>query len=170
TPKTASFSGAPQAASPAASQIGLDSIKNSVLRIGMEVGGTLDYPQAVWDADNEEFVPGSKIMHEPVTAYWLGTGFVVDENGYLITNAHVVDTSTQSLTDALWNEYQYDTAAYFQDEYPDFTQAQVDAITGSFLSYASKNAQWSGVTYNPVVFNPDKPDAIGDFRKLFDAG
>ena len=126
-------------------------------------------PVAAFDQDTGVFypTPASGKTTEHVTTYRLGTGFVVDSRGYLVTNAHVVDITTESISGALWDQYAYDVHTTYAENYPDASRETIDFLTNSFLSYASENGVWEGLTYNPVVFSPEQSDDTGDIEELF---
>lgn len=155
----------------ASDPIGLNTIKDSVLRIGVELRGDLYIPYSDFDSETGLFVPSRDVGNEgsAVTSYRLGTGFVVDPAGYLITNAHVVDTGA-SVTDDLWNEYQDEVWNDISSARSDLTYDQVSALATSYLAYAATYGTWSNTTYNIVVFNPASTDAVGDIQELFKDG
>lgn len=163
----------PLAAVASPDTIGLDKIKDSVLRIGVELGGTLNVPPWKFDPATNTFVASDNPndgTSESVVAYRLGTGFVVDASGYLITNAHVVDTSTGAITDDLWNEYSQEVWIQIARKYPNLTTEEVTNASDAVLDYVGRNGTWNNLTYNPVVFNPAKTDATGDISELMKDG
>lgn len=160
------------AAAASSDSVGLDKIKDSVLRVGVEVTGTFTVPPWIVD-ETGTIVPSNDPAEgtsEPVTAYRVGSGFVVDPSGYIITNAHVVDTSYVAIVADLWDEYAREMSVGIAQRNPELTQDQITRASNVYLDYFSKNGTWSDTTYNVVVFNPAKTDAVGDIQKLFKNG
>lgn len=158
----------------ASDPIGLDTLKDSVFRIGVELGGTLRVPPSKFDKKTNAFVPSNDTSAEDeggsVTAYRLGSGFVVDPSGYLITNAHVVDTENSAVIDDLWDNYQQELWYEIADALPDYTEDEVTALSNAYLDYVSEYGSWEDTTYNVVVFNPDNTGVVEDITTLMNGG
>ena len=178
---TASESHPPLSSSPAVAAVAaapvpglLDRVEDSILRIGVDLRGTLTIPESTFDVETGTFVPTRGVREVAITTYRLGSGFVVDPLGYIVTNAHVVDTSTDSISTDLWIEFQNEFIAGFEsglaEEGSPLTRDQIIGFEDAYFAYVGQNASWNNITYNVVVFNPAKTDAIGDSAQLFSDG
>lgn len=137
-------------------------IEPSVLRIGVEVSADLIIPEANWDWDKGGYVPTEKILREPMTAQFLGTGFVVNSEGYIVTNAHVVDVKEQTTRDYFWQEYARELYDYIQDQGGGLED------WWAIFNYVERYAKIENVKHKISVFRPEVKE--GSFEDLFARG
>lgn len=152
------------AANPA---IVLSQAQGSVFRVGVRLYSTLVMPEPNFDPETISFYPRESSTQDEVTTYRLGTAFVVNEEGYLLTNAHVVDTSMNSILDDLWEMYQYNAATILEDAVFDqcreCSQEDVDAYISAYLDYVSKYGEWGdSTTYDVIIFDPREEGTIDE--------
>lgn len=157
------------AAAGAAGASWTNTAKDSVYRIGVELTGVLYMPDPILN-DAGEFVPGSETIGIPVVTYRLGTGFAVDPSGYFVTNAHVVETSEDTVLDELWSEFVYQTPYELASYYPELSEDDVYSMTWLFMDYVERHGYWDDLKHSVVVLDPAKADVLDDFEEMSEAG
>lgn len=144
-------------------------IQPSVVRIGVRLSGMISTPEPLYDPETNNYVPGVRTLTYPISTVLVGTGFVANSKGYIITNAHVVDVSTDTVADLVWAQYSdnlYDTLN--QNLPADLNQQEVDNLHQSLLDFISQNGRIDNLEYQIAVFNPDQKE--GTYEDFINKG
>lgn len=146
--------------------------KPAVVRIGMSVSGTVRFPQLrlAQDAEgNIVILTTGNIAEEVATTAWTCSGFVVNPAGYIVTNAHCADASTETITDYVWAQFSYQLLAGLQARDPEFSatrvgQEVVNKLYNQILDFISQRGEFTSLTYWLTVFDPSRKEGtIFDF-------
>jgi len=143
------------------------SAKPSTVRIGVQLAGTISTPEPIFDEESGEFYPGEQTLEEPITTVLVGSGFIANKKGYIVTNAHVVDVSTDTVSDKVWQKYS-DTmySKLEQNLSEDIDEAGLNAIYSKLITFVSEYGSINDLTYEIAVFNPNqKEGTYEDFVK-----
>jgi serine protease Do len=70
----------------------------------------------------QELIPQEQAPHEQT-----GTGFIVDKNGYIVTNNHVVENGTKIIVKVLGDSYEYRGKVIGTDQETDLAVVKIDA-------------------------------------------
>lgn len=133
--------------------------KPATVRIGVQLAGTISSPQPLFDEETGEFYPGEQYLEEPITTVLVGSGFMVNPKGYIVTNAHVVDVSTDTVSDKVWQKYSDQLYTKVnQTLSSDLNQTEKDAIYQKLLNFVSEYGSINDLTYKIAVFNPKQKE------------
>lgn len=133
--------------------------KPATVRIGVQLGGTVSTPEPLYDEETDEFYAGETTLEEPIATVLVGSGFVANEKGYIVTNAHVVDVSTDTVSDKVWQKYSDDLYTKVNETLSsDLNQERKDAIYQKLLNFVSDYGAINDLTYKIAVFNPNQKE------------
>ena len=83
----------------------------------------------------------------------LGSGVIVDPNGYILTNAHVVGRNSRGVTVTLADEREYEAAVVGRDESTDIALLKIEASALPTVPWGDSSnlriAQWVLAVGNP---------------------
>ena len=87
----------------------------------------------------------------------LGSGVIVDSNGYVLTNAHVVGRNSRGITVTLADEREFEALLVGRDESTDIALLQIDANSLPTVPWGNSSmlriAQWVLAIGNPFQLN-----------------
>lgn len=143
----------------------LTSAKPSVVRIGVMLFGTVRTPEPLLNMDTLTLEPGDQVGEAKVSTALLGSGFVVHPSGYIVTNAHVVDISTDTVADYIWAKYSDQLYQRLDQTLPpELSQESLNALHDALLNFVSQYGEIENLEYQISVFNPEqKEGTIQDF-------
>lgn len=131
--------------------------KDAVVRIGMEIKGNVAIPGFTIDPDSFELVPDGTFTDAPITTGFTGTGFVVNSDGYIVTNAHVVDSKSETTEYAIWEEFAVQLAEELDDALPkSIGQTEFEEINRQMLQFISDKGAIKDVESKIAVFNSEQ--------------
>lgn len=93
-----------------------------------------------------------------------GTGFFVSDDGYIVTNAHVVDDDDAAYTVFTNDETQYDAEVIAKDEILDVAVLKVEGNDFSFLQFGNSDDLRLGEAVIAIG------NALGEFRNTVSTG
>ena len=92
---------------------------------------------------------------KPKVNHWMGSGFIIDSDGYILTNYHVIDNAT-TITVTLTNQREYKAKVIGGDELSDIAVIKIDAkdLPTLKLGHSSdvKPGQWVLAIGSPFNF------------------
>lgn len=145
------------------------SAKPGTVRIGVKLGGTVSTPEPIYDDETGEFYGGDQYLQDPITTVLVGSGFVVNTKGYIVTNAHVVDVSTDTVSDAVWKQYSNNLYDRLNKSLPaNMSSQEIDAVYQKLINFVSANGSINDLTYQIAVFNPDQKE--GTYEDFINKG
>ena len=149
-----------------------DEASPAVVRIGVRFKGTVTVPGIDLDRKTKKIIKTDKTVEEQIATIWLGTGFVVDPRGYIVTNAHVVDLSTDTVDSYIFKEFATNMAYKywegFREAAPNVSENIISDLVVQILDIYGKYAQVNNLTYQIAVFDPNQKQ--GTFDEFIDKG
>lgn len=108
-------------------------------------------------------VTGRNAFGQTVTQPAAGSGFIISEDGYIVTNNHVIENA-DSITIQMYDDKQYPATLVGSDSLSDLAVLKIDAKDLSYLTFGDSDALKVG---EPVVAigNP-----LGEFANSLTAG
>ncbi|MEK7610530.1 MAG: trypsin-like peptidase domain-containing protein [Patescibacteria group bacterium] len=147
-------------------------VSPAVVRIGVRFGGTVIVPEIDLDRKTKKIITTDKTVREQTTTIWLGTGFIVDPRGYIVTNAHVVDLSTDTVDSYIFKEFATKFAYKYweglKEAAPNVNENIIADLVAQILDIYGKYAQVNDLTYQIAVFDPNQKQ--GTFDEFIDKG
>ncbi len=139
----------------------------STVRIGVQLSGTVSTPELVYDEVADDYYAGNKTLEEPITTVLVGSGFIVNSKGYIVTNAHVVNVTDEMVRDFVWKKYSDQLYTKINQALSkNADQATRDKYYQKVLNFVSRNGSINNLTYQIAVFNPEqKEGTYEDFVK-----
>lgn len=117
----------------------------AVVRIFNQVSGSISFKEFSIDLENFQLLPTNKTYTEQSTALVTGTGFFIDSEGHLLTNAHVIDKH------ALLDQFIGSAINYYgqviEQQITNLTPAEKEALKQKLIS----------------TYGPDPNIAVGSF-------
>ncbi len=141
----------------------------STVRIGVRFAGTISTPEPIYDEETDEYYAGEQYLEEPISTVFVGSGFLVDPRGYIVTNAHVVNVSEDRVGDVVWERYSqqlYDNV--YSALSADTEQETIDYYYSKLLNFVSENGSLNDLTYKIAVFDPKQTE--GTYEDYVDKG
>ena len=134
--------------------------------VTIETKDTLDVGEAIYNKVEPSVVGISTISEQQVSTFFgwgsqtqlvqgIGTGFIVDESGYILTNSHVVnDGQTRTLTVSLTDGREIDGTVLWSDSTLDLAVVKIEAdnLQAAELGDSDEIAigQYAGAIGNPM--------------------
>lgn len=133
--------------------------KNGIVKVGVLFEDTFQWPTPAFNEKAGVYEPATsgEWREESASGGFQGTGFVVNSKGYILTNAHVIDTSLTAQNEALWPVL----SASLKDQTvtglvaQGYDQGVAGQVADLLIDYISKYGKWKGDgTVLIGVFNP----------------
>jgi serine protease DegS/serine protease DegQ len=100
----------------------------------------------------EKFMGFSSLVKQPVTQQYLGSGVIMSDDGYIVTNYHVIKNATQIII-SLWDNTLLEAKLIGSDSVTDLAVLKIEAINLTPATFAdSDNTQTGDIVM--AVGNP----------------
>ncbi|MBO4992164.1 MAG: trypsin-like peptidase domain-containing protein [Firmicutes bacterium] len=137
--------------------------------VNIQTSETMDVGQAIYEKVVPSVVAISTTSEREVSNFFgwgsqtqlvkgMGTGFIVDENGYILTNSHVVnDGQTKTLTVSLYDGRDVDGTVLWNDSTLDLAVVKIEADNLQAVELGDSDeiaiGQYAGAIGNPMSIN-----------------
>lgn len=137
--------------------------------VNIQTSETMDVGQAIYEKVVPSVVAISTTSEREVSSFFgwgsqtqlvkgMGTGFIVDENGYILTNSHVVnDGQTKTLTVSLYDGRDVNGTVLWNDSTLDLAVVKIEADNLQAVELGDSDeiaiGQYAGAIGNPMSIN-----------------
>lgn len=140
--------------------------KPAVVRLGMQVTGVVRYPGLRFAEDkdgNIVLVTTGEVAEDEITSGWTCSGFIINPSGYIVTNAHCVDTSVENVNNYVWAQFSATLFNTLQNRFPEASvtrlgQAAIDDFHSQILDFIAEKGVIDKPTYWFTVFDPNRAE------------
>lgn len=90
-----------------------------------------------------KFMGSSTLVNQPVTQQYLGSGVIMSDDGYIVTNDHVIKGATQIIV-SLWDNTLLEAKLIGSDSVTDLAVLKIEAINLTTATFADSDKTQTG--------------------------